>query len=264
MDSLNSTYPPTRSSTSPSFVLVHGAWHGGWCWQRVTAGLSARGHRVYAPSLTGLGDRSHLLDARIGLDTHVTDIVNLVEWEDLTSVVLCGHSYGGMVIAGAAEKLMPRIRAMVFLDAFVPEANKSLMDLTSAEARARREAIMEKDGSGLMKPNSAEALGILDSKDREWVDRLCTPHPYKTFTDSLPSVDALNQIQRKIYVRARGIVAPMHDHTADRLRSQPNWAVIDSPHGHDLMVDAPDDVIRILLGASDADSEHPGTSIPQA
>lgn len=240
---------PTGTSP-PAFVLVHGAWHGGWCWQRVVDGLTAKGYRVYAPSLTGLGDRSHLLHGNIGLDVHVADIVNLVEWEDLRSVILCGHSYGGMVIGGAAEALSGRVKAMVFLDAFVPEAGKSLMDLTSPEARAYREASMKDDPLGLMVPNPAEMLRIADPADRLWVDAKCTPHPYKTFTDSLPSVDAIGTVARKVYVRAKGIDASMHDRTAERLRPEPGWTVVESPHGHDLMIDAPKDVIEILIGTA--------------
>jgi pimeloyl-ACP methyl ester carboxylesterase len=104
-----------------TFVLVHGAWHGGWCWRRVADILIKAGHRVYTPTLTGLGERSHLAHGNINLSTHVTDVVNVLKWERLEGVVLCGHSYGGFVISGVAEKMQDAIASIVFLDALVPE-----------------------------------------------------------------------------------------------------------------------------------------------
>src|ERR1035441_10113729 len=105
---------------SKTFVLVHGAWHGGWCWRRVADLLTAKGHKVFTPTLTGLGERSHLMSPTIDLTTHITDIANVIMWERLGNVVLCGHSYGGLVISGVVERIRKAIEAMVFLDAFVP------------------------------------------------------------------------------------------------------------------------------------------------
>ncbi len=101
------------------YVLVHGAWHGGWCWQRVRGSLQARGQEVFTPTLTGLADRSHLLSPEVNLETHITDVTNLILWEELSDVVLCGHSYGGAVISGVADRIPDRIGALVYLDAFV-------------------------------------------------------------------------------------------------------------------------------------------------
>src|SRR6202790_2354862 len=103
-----------------AFVLVHGAWHGGWCWQRVADRLRGGGHTVFTPTLTGLGERSHLLRAGIELKTHITDVVNVMKWERLQNVVLCGPSYGSFVISVIAEQMASAIRSIVFLDAFVP------------------------------------------------------------------------------------------------------------------------------------------------
>lgn len=248
--------PATRaraqSVAAPVFVLVHGAWHGGWCWQRVQAELAAHGHRVYAQSLTGLGDRSHLLHPGIGLDTHVQDVVHLVEWEDLQSVVLCGHSYGGMVVTGAAERLLPRLKAIVYLDAFVPSAaNVSLLDLGDPASRARREAIVVQAGTGYLPPMSAEAMRV-NSADRAWVDSKCTPQPFRTFQEGLPVVSAHERVGRKVYVRATGMPAPVYDRIADERRNRPGWTVKELPFGHDLMVDAPRQVADILLRTLDA------------
>src|SRR4029079_17389554 len=109
-----------------TFVLVHGAWHGGWCWRRVADRLEAQGHKVFSPTLPGLGERNHLMRAGINVSTHVTDVVNLIKWEGLSGIVLCGHSYGGLVVSGAAEQAAAVIGSIVFLDAFVPENGDSM------------------------------------------------------------------------------------------------------------------------------------------
>ena len=113
-----------------TFVLVHGAWHGGWCWRRVADRLTAKGHYVVAPTLSGVGERSHLKAEDIDLTTQIEDVVGEIKWKDLDGVVLVGHSYGGMVITGVAEQLGKRISAIVYLDAFLPADGQSLFDIT--------------------------------------------------------------------------------------------------------------------------------------
>lgn len=234
------------SKSASTFVLVHGAWHGGWCWTRVEALLRARGHRVFAPSLTGLGDRSHLLHPGISLETHVQDVVNLVEWEGLDSVVLVGHSYGGMVITGAAERLLPRLKAIVYLDAIIPNApNESLLDVTGPADRARREAVAA--GTGYLPPGKAEFLKV-NVADRAWVDSKLTPHPLLTFKQGLPAIGAHERVPNKVYVRATGIAVPFYDRILAERRNRPGWKAFELPFGHDLMVDAPREVSEILLG----------------
>src|SRR5579863_4737123 len=112
-----------------NYVLVHGAWHGSWCWKRVRRALQAAGHEVFTPALTGVGERSHLASAGVNLSTHVADVVNLIRWEELSGVILCGHSYGGCVISGVADQIPERIRALVYLDAFILEDGESLFDV---------------------------------------------------------------------------------------------------------------------------------------
>src|SRR5580698_7000937 len=112
-----------------TFVLVHGAWHGAWCWRRVAAMLRRNGHDVFAPTLTGVAERSHLLTPHINVDTHILDVVNLMKWQELKDVVLVGHSYGGMVISGVAEKMEKSIASFVMLDAFMPENGQAVIDM---------------------------------------------------------------------------------------------------------------------------------------
>ena len=117
------------------YVLVHGAWHGSWCWKRVRKALQAQGHEVFTPTLTGVGERSHLLSPQVNLETHICDVVNLIRWEELSNVLLCGHSYAGAVISGAADRVPELIGALVYLDAFVLEDSRSLHDDLPPEHR---------------------------------------------------------------------------------------------------------------------------------
>ena len=131
-----------------NFVLVHGAWHGGWCWVRVAHQLRLYGHRVVTPTLTGLGKRAHLLNRAINLDTHISDVIATIEAEELHDVVLCGHSYGGCVITGVADRATERLSAVVYLDAFIPEDGQSQRDLIPSDRRAGMTKLAEEKGKG--------------------------------------------------------------------------------------------------------------------
>ena len=192
-----------------TFVLVHGAWHGGWCWQRVADRLRGAGHAVFTPTLTGLGERSHLLRAGIDLTTHITDVVNVMKWEGLTDVVLCGHSYGGFVISGVAEQMAPAIRSIVFLDAFVPRNGESVQDLTGPAVKDGIAAALQR-GDIAISPRAAEAFGV-NAADRAWVDRLCVGQPIATFTGKIALTGARDRIARKSYIRAESYANPGFD-----------------------------------------------------
>src|SRR3954447_20810884 len=117
-----------QTGAQKTFVLVHGAWHGGWCWRRVSDLLEKKGHKVFTPTMTGLGSCSHLISKDVNLTTHITDIANFIKWENLTDIVLVGHSYAGIIISGVAEKMFNKISSIVFLDAFMPENGDSLAE----------------------------------------------------------------------------------------------------------------------------------------
>ena len=181
-----------------TFVLVHGAWHGGWCWRRVADRLRHDGHAVFAPTLTGLGERSHLLRPGIDLATHVADIVNVMQWERLSDVVLCGHSYGGFVISGVAEATPALIRSIVFLDAFLPENGDTILKLTGPAIQDAIRTALQRNDPGVA-PRPAEAFGV-NAADRQWVDALCVPQPIGTFTSPI----ALSGARAcKTYIRAK-------------------------------------------------------------
>ena len=158
-----------------TFVLVHGTWHGGWCWRRVVDLLESRGHKVYAPSLTGLADRSHLLTREVNLTTHVNDVVNLVKWEDLKDIVLVGHSSGGFVITQAAEQIGPLVASIVYLDGFVPHPGDNLISLANPGPRKALEDAVAR-GDLAAKPNCAGHCWSfkVNEKDRAYqVDLQC-------------------------------------------------------------------------------------------
>jgi pimeloyl-ACP methyl ester carboxylesterase len=221
-----------------NYVLVHGAWHGGWCYRRVADLLRAQGHRVYTPTLTGLGERSHLLDERVNLTTHIMDVVNLVRWEELDSIVLCGHSYGGLVITGVADRIADRIATLVYLDAFVPENGQAMRDLTHRQL----------PDAPTMPPVSAAAFEV-NEKDRAWVDRQCTPHPLAAMNEKIALTGAWRGVKRKLYIRAISYASPPFDATYRRLETDPAWSMHGLPCGHDVMVDMPKELAALLLAA---------------
>ena len=231
-----------------TFVLVHGAWHGGWCWRRIADRLRQAGHSVFMPTLTGLGERAHLLRAGIDLKTHIADVVNVMKWEQLSDVVLCGHSYGGFIVSGVAEEMAPQIRAIVFLDAFLPKNGESMQDLTSTAVKEIAQTALQR-GELTMPPRSAEAFGV-NAADRAWVDRLCVGQPIATFTDKIALTGARDRIPRKTYIRAASYVNPGFDRALATVKADPSWRSYEVSCGHDVMVDAPDRLTEILLEAA--------------
>lgn len=240
---------PAMAQAEPrSFVLVHGAWHGGWCWRRVADRLERKGHKVYAPSLTGLGDRSHLLGTRPTVTTHIEDIANILRFEDLQRVVLVGHSYGGIVISGVAEKVLPQLASIVFLDAFVPSNGQTIMSLSRQGLRDAVSAAVKRGDLGIP-PASAAYFGV-NEKDRAFVDRKCTPQPIGTYGDPVKLSGAREKIAKKAYIRAKGFNSGGFDAIAARLRADRTWNVHDMPCGHDAMIDMPDRLTELLIAAA--------------
>jgi pimeloyl-ACP methyl ester carboxylesterase len=234
-----------QAGSRKTFVLVHGAWHGGWCWRRIADLLQKQGHKVFTPTMTGLGERSHLIDAKVNLATHITDIVNVIKWEGLRDIVLVGHSYGGCIISGVAEQMGDAIGSIVFLDAFVPENGDTLATKASQPVREAIAGLVEK-GETAMKPVSAAVFRV-NEKDRAWVDAMCTPHPVATLTDKITISGARDRIARKSYIRAKGYPSLPFDGFHERLKADAAWRVFELPCGHDVMVDMPDRLGEILV-----------------
>jgi pimeloyl-ACP methyl ester carboxylesterase len=230
-----------------TFILVHGAWHGSWCWKRVRAALQSAGHNVFTPTLTGLGERSHLNSAAVDLSTHIADIVNLIKWEELSDVVLCGHSYAGPVNTGVADQIPNRIRALVFLDAFVLKNGESLMDIVPSEvAQALRDQAKANGEGWKVNPVPAHILGVRDPHDVAWIDTQCTPQAIATLEERIKLTGNFEHIQDIAYM------FPTECHpnllvSHERAKAK-GWKIrtIDNS-GHELMIDNPQELAESLL-----------------
>ncbi len=171
-----------------TYVLVHGGAHGGWCYQRVARILRSAGHEVYAPTMTGVGERSHVVGPHVDLDLHITDITAVLHYEDLREVILVGHSYGGMVVTGAADRAADRVGRLVYLDAANPVNGQSLVDVSGPIIEAVRPFGQVIDGVELVllpSPDAGTMYGVTDPADLAWMAVRLTGHPWKCFEQPL-------------------------------------------------------------------------------
>lgn len=230
-----------------TYVLVHGAWHGGWCWSRVAERLRAAGHRVYTPTLTGLGERSHLLSPAIGLGTFVQDVCNVLTWEDLRDVVLLGHSFGGLAVSGAADRMPDRIRRLVYLDPFLLPTGLSAFDTFPAELVAKMEQGAAQTGG--IRPPRPTSLGLEAPEDIAFVQDRLTPHPIGTYRDPLRLAHQLGNGLPVSYWRCTtppfAAVREARDRAWEAFGTKWDWK--DLACGHDAMVSAPDLVAQSLM-----------------
>jgi pimeloyl-ACP methyl ester carboxylesterase len=237
------------NSHEHSIVLVHGAWHGGWCYGRVADILHGAGYRVYAPTLTGLGERSHLLTPSVNLSTHIADITNMIRWEDIRQIILVGHSYGGMVVTGVADAMTDRVSALVYLDAFLPTAGKSFHDILPPEL-ADAQLHSANASNGLSVPPISAAAFNVNEEDRLWVDSLCTPHPLRTLTQPIELSGSYARIASKSYVLATKNPISLFKDFARAMRNEPSCSSYELPCGHDVMIDLPKETAAIIQGAA--------------
>lgn len=236
-----------------TYLLVHGAWHSGQVWKRVVPLLAAAGHRVVAPSLTGYGDKAHLLGRDVGLDTHVDDIVDLIAAEDLTEVILVGHSYAGLVISSVANRVPDRIAHLVHLDAMVPEDGESAVDVLPVTQDLIN--LAESSESGWRVPPLPELpppsglFGVTDPADIAWLRSMLSDHPVRCLRQP---VRLDNPAMRTIPRTHIHCVLGRPDGFARRPVSalQPNGSparVWELPTGHDCMITMPAELTELLL-----------------
>ncbi|MCE0768146.1 alpha/beta fold hydrolase [Pseudonocardia kujensis] len=228
-------------------VLVHGAYHGGWCWRRVAALLREVGHEVFTPTLTGLGERAHLLTPEVGLATMIHDVTAVLETEELTDVLLVGHSFGALPVLGAADRLRDRIARIVLLDGLVVEAGRRAFDGLPADVVVQRELDARRRGNNLaMPPPPAEAFGVTDPADAAWVERHLTPQPLRSYREPLAVEGPLGAGLPVAYVYCSEpdypAIAAGHQVVKDH-----GWEWRDLPTGHDAMVTDPAGTVTALL-----------------
>ncbi len=230
-----------------TYVLIHGGGHGGWCWKPVARQLRAEGHEVFAPTLTGLGERSHLRVQGLGLDTHIEDVVQVLHYEDLSDAILVGHSYGGTVITGAADRAIERVGQLVYLDAAIPHHGEALVDVSPGLLKLAGDTRVE-DGIewGLWPDEAAAAIyGLRGCELESWALQRLSPHPWKTVTDRLRLLnpEQLAALPRTI-VNCPASLSARPQATRERwLKADRVWSI---DTGHDLMLTEPDAVASML------------------
>ncbi|WP_163272529.1 alpha/beta fold hydrolase [Chelativorans alearense] len=244
--------PAVAQTSRKTFVLVHGAWHGGWCWKYVRDILEAKGHRVYTPTMTGLAEYSHMLSADVDMDTHIQDITNLFWWEDLNDVTLVAHSYAGWVCSGALENVEKQVSSLVMVDAFLPVDGTSAYDTNIPQQQAKLDELR---AAGLIArpPIPAEAFRVKTQANIDWVNAKMTPQPMNAVFTKIQLTGARERIGKKLFVRALGFPQPAFAKNYEDTKADPTWNTYGVPEdqsGHDIMVDAPELLSKLVEQAA--------------
>lgn len=260
---------PDQTLASKTFVLVHGAWHGGWCWSRVAEPLRALGHRVYTPTQTGVGERQHLLNPDITLDTFVQDIVNLMLWEDLTDVILVGHSFGGLTITGVADALPQRLHRLVYLDAFILDSGVTTFDTlppdTAGKLRAAAESAAletrrnQENGTTphtsttpqravlALPPPPAKVFGLVRPEDAAYVAQRLTPQPLSVYESALHLNAPIGNNVPCLYLHCVQPAFAAISASYQWVKEHTDWPCVDLPSCHGVMVADPGMLVEQLL-----------------
>lgn len=234
-----------------AIVLVHGSWHGAWCWRRVLPLLRQAGVETHAITLTGVGERAHLLSPEVGIGTHVQDVVGLIEAEELQRVVLVGHSYAGNLITCVADRLQQAhpglLRHLVYLDAGIPNPGDSWSTPHTPETVAKRVAEAQATSGGLTFPPPDASVFGLAGVDRDWVNRRQTPQPFRLYQEPLHFDPARVWAVPHSFIDCTHPALPTIDAARKRVRSEPGWTVYELATGHDPMISAPRELAQLLL-----------------
>ena len=237
-------------SSNTAIVLVHGSWHGAWCWRRMLPILRNAGVETHAVTLTGVGERAHLLSPAVGIQTHIQDVVGLIEAEELQRVVLVGHSYAGHLITCVADRLQRSrpglLRHLVYLDAGIPNPGDSWSTHHSPETVAKRVAEAQASGGLSFPPPDASVFG-LEGADRDWVNRRQTPQPFRLYQEPLSFDPALVWAVPHSFIDCTRPALATIDAARKRVRSEPGWTVHELATGHDPMVSEPEALSALLL-----------------
>ncbi len=229
------------------FVLLHGAFHGAWCWRRVAPLLWAAGHEVFTPTQTGLGERAHALGPGITIDTFVEDLVAVLETEELEDAVLVGHSFGGNAITGAAARVPQRIGRLIYLDSMIPVSGKTGLDGVLPEVAAKRRRQAAATGGLSLPPPDPAVFGVPPGPDAEWVRRRVTPHPFGTFDSALSFDGPPGNGLPATYVCCTDPVYGPLEPSRVRARAIPGWQWRDLAAGHDAMITHPEATASLLM-----------------
>ena len=228
-----------------TFVVAHGAWSGGWSWKKMRPLLRERGHELFTPTYTGLGERAHLAHKGIDLETHIADVLGVLQYEDLRDIVLLGHSYGGMVATGVADRAADRVSRLVYLDAFVPRDGQALMDLVTPEARAARRKAMDAGGDGWLIPPNPLAPDT-SAEDVAWAGPLRRMQPAQTFMQPIRLSGQVDELRRTYIYCRRKSGEDFFRQFADRLRADRAWQYFELDASHSPHITAPRELAALL------------------
>lgn len=237
------------ASAQRNFVLVHGGFHGGWCWSRVAPLLRERGHTVFTPTQTGCGERAHLMSRDITLDTFVDDIAGVLHWEDLHDVVLVGHSFGGIAITGVADRLPQRIRQLIYLDSLILLSGQCAFDLLEPALVQARLQAAQSNGSVWIGPPLPAFFGVSEPEQQAFLQGRLTPHPLGTYTSRLQLQHPVGNGLPAVYVHCTQPLYGGLQQTRDWVRSS-GMREVELATGHDAMVSAPEALAELLCELS--------------
>jgi pimeloyl-ACP methyl ester carboxylesterase len=233
----------SSASSGKTFLVCHGAWGGGWSWKKMHPLMRARGHRLLTPTYTGLGEREHLANPSIDLEAHIQDVLQVIKYEDLDDIVLLGHSYGGMVATGVADRARDKIAQLIYLDAFVPRHGQSLFDLNEAGRGPMRDAA--KSGDGWRIPPSATPPDT-SPEDLAWLSARRVPMPIKCFEGRLELQHGEPSLPRSYIYAMRTTPADTFGQFARRARSEPGWRYVEIDASHSPNTTAPQALMAVL------------------
>jgi pimeloyl-ACP methyl ester carboxylesterase len=237
-----------EDNTMKNFLLVHGTWGGGWQWRQVAERIRAVGHRVFTPTMTGLGERAHLITPQTNLDTHIEDIAAVISCEKLDDVVLVGTSYAGLVISGVADRMPERIGALIYLNAALPADGKCMLDTVSAERRASVQKLADAEGDGYRVPSSLVLdTGIEDEGARKEFLRRMSFHPLSSLLQPIHLTGRYKEVPRKAYVLATKKISHHFQEYYDWAKQQPDWTAHEIASQHYPMATAPDLTADLLM-----------------
>jgi pimeloyl-ACP methyl ester carboxylesterase len=247
----SSSTPAASKSNGKTFVVAHGAWSAGWAWKRMHGLMAAAGHRLVTPTYTGLGEREHLANPSIDLETHIQDVLGVIKFEQLGPFVLIGHSYGGMVATGVADRVPDRISQLVYLDAFVPKDGQAHVDLLPPAAAERMRASAKALDGWRVPPNPVPP--DTSAEDVKWIQALRSPHPLKTFETPLRLKNGDTRIPRTYIYAKRKTPDDTFKPFADRAKRE-RWTYHEIDASHSPHVTAPDALMKLLQSVADVDT----------
>ena len=234
-------------NNKPHFLLIHGAWHGGWVWNEISEILNYQGYSVSTPTLTGLGEKKHLLSSKITIDTFIEDVVNHIIFENLNNIILVGHSFAGSVISGVADKLKDRIQKLIYFDAVILKDGQKPFDIAPKELVKQRIELAKRFGNGISIPApSADAFGVFDLKKSLLLEEKLTPHPLSTYQSKLTIKNEIGNGIPLFYILCNDPVYKSLESSREVVRKL-KWPIFELNAGHDAMLTHPKETLNLLM-----------------